>query len=623
MATPVAPFIPKAESAERIVTYAKKANNSANADWNIRSQMEMVDLAYMREDNLGTEHRRAKMANSYGDKKRFQDVTVPIVMPQVESGVAYLASTFLSGYPIFSAVSNPRNMDAAQQFDTLMGEHSIRGGWVRELTMFFRDNLKYNLAALEVSWQEKKVFSPMTDASSLSKIKLNETIWRGNTLRRLDMYNVFFDSRVAPSEVHSKGEFAGYVQLMSRVALKQFVMDMEPKIHYNLKKAFESGARGAQQFYIPQLNAKATMHQATSGSFDWMSWAGVEAEKGIKYKNMYEVTTLYARIIPKDFDMAVPARGEPQIWKFVLVNNEVLLYAERQTNAHNFLPILISQVNEDGLNFQTKSFAENAMPYQDVSSTLMNSAIHSRRRAVYDRLIYDPSRINVADINSSNPVARIPVRPAAYGKNVADAVHYMPYHDDQTAGVFQQLGMLSGFANTMQGLNPAQQGQFVKGNKTQHEYADVMQHSNARLQTMALFLEAQTFVPLKEILKLNILQYASDEVLYNRDTKQSVKISPEELRTAALEFQISDGLLPTDKLINAETFQVALQILGSSPQMQAEFDVVGFMIYYLKTQGAKNLEEFRRKPQQAAIDSATGQPIQPQQQGQQIQGGQQ
>ena len=130
--------------------------------------------------------------------------------------------------------------------------------------------------------------------------------------------------------------------------------------------------------------------------------------------------------------MAHFARMENNVCQEVIVvNNEVLILAERQTNAHNFLPILVGQPLEDGLGYQTKSFAQNISPYQDIGSSLVNASMYARRRAVFDRMAYDPSRVNAADINKADPVARIAMRPAAYGKNPADAFFQFPFRDDK------------------------------------------------------------------------------------------------------------------------------------------------------------------------------------------------
>ena len=100
----------------------------------------------------------------------------------------------------------------------------------------------------------------------------------------------------------------------------------------------------------------------------------------------------------------------------------VVIYAERQTNIHNFLPIIFGQPLEDGLGYQTKSFAQNLQSVQDMTSALWNGKIASARRALADRVLYDPSKIKPEDINSDNPAAKIPCKSAAYGGNLAQAV---------------------------------------------------------------------------------------------------------------------------------------------------------------------------------------------------------
>jgi hypothetical protein len=571
--------------------------------WSIRSQLLANDAAYMRERNLGTEHIQAKRANAYGDKSRIQDVVVPIVMPQVESAVAYLSSVFLSGYPIFGVTAGTKDIDAANQMDTLVAEHSTRGGWVRELNLVIRDSLKHNIGLAEVSWDTKTTYAAETDNSfSLTQGKPKKVLWEGNVVKRLDPYNCFWDIRVSPAEVHSLGEFAGYHQRMGHVAFKQFIEDLGEKT--NIAEALASKGKAAY-YYEPLLNPDALVQTSygngVGNEFDWRNFLSdttSASAASAQHSNSYEVTTLYARIIPAELGIRVPAPKTPQVWKFLIVNGSVVISAERQTNMHNFLPILICQPLEDGLKYQTKSFAQNVAPLQEVSSALLNSALHSQRRKVFDRLLYDPSRVRKEDINNSNPVARIPVRPTAYGKPLHEAVYPFPYNDSNSGMSLQEIQMIKGMADSMQGINQAQQGQFVKGNKTQHEYADVMSHSNSRLQTMALFLEAQFFTPMKEILKLNILQFAKDQEVFNRETNKVVKVDTTNLRTAALAFKVSDGFLPTDKLISAETFQTTLQMLMSSPEMQMQFDAVGFMVYYLKSQGAKDLDQFKFTPEQ-------------------------
>lgn len=606
MASNTPTLIPR-KAQEGIVQYIKTAYNSLNTQWDMRSKLLEMDLAYMREQDLSKENAQARAANKYGDKTKFQNITVPVVLPQVEAAVTYQSSVFLTGHPLFGMTANPMYIDEALQMETIIEEQSIRGGWVAELIKFFRNGFKYNISAIEVPWDATVTAALDTDiAFSTTQAKPKEVIWEGNCLHNLDPYNLIFDTRVNPCEMHTKGEFAGYTELMSRIALKQYINQLPDKMVDNVVRAFESGlgSGGFESYYIPSLNPRASIEKAKYGAFSWSQWAGLaDSQNKINYKDMYEVTTLYGRILPSDFGLKVPAANTPQVWKFVIVNGMTLIYAERQTNAHGYIPILFGQPLDDGLGYQTKSLAENALPFQDITSAMWNSVIAARRRAISDRGIYDPSRISSEHINNDNPAAKIPVRPAAYGKPVAEAYYPIPFRDDQSSVLMQETEQVLRMADKVSGQNPARQGQFVKGNKTQSEFQTVMGNANGRDQLIAMHYEAQVFTPLKEILKLNILQYQGGTSLYNRELQQQVTIDPVKLRKASVEFKVSDGLIPTDKLIDGDTLQVAMQMIGSSPQIGQAYNIAPLFSYLMKTKGAR-ISEFEKSPEQLAYEQA-------------------
>lgn len=598
-----------------VINYHTQCFTLMGQQYNLREQLRQMDLAYMRENNLTAEQQRAKLSNKYGDSTRYQDITVPIVLPAVESAVTYQTSVFLTGYPMFGVVSDPNNEDAALQMESVIGENSIKGGWVGQIQQVMRDGFKYNLGASEISWKKQTVASFETDTNfSKKQARPVDVIWEGNAVKKLDLYNTFWDTRVKPTEVHSKGEFAGYNEIMSRIELKKFINELEDKIVDNVTAAFESGSTGTvtgspgslESYFVPLLNPSAVINNNPRASTDWMAWAGLAgSEQKIEYRNIYEVTTLYAKILPADFGLKVPSRNTPQIWKFIIVNHNVLIYAERQINAHNYLPILFIQPLEDGLGYQTKSLADNSKPFQEVSSAMMASIMGARRRAISDRGIYDPSRISEKHINSGNPSAKIPVKPAAYGKPLSEAYFPIPFRDDQSAIMFQQLPIITRMADIVNGQNPAKQGQFVKGNKTLEEYQNVMDNANGRDQSVSLLLEAQYFTPFKEIIRSNILQFQGATDIFNYATKTSVTVDPVQLRKAVIAFKITDGLLPTDKIINGQDLQAALQALSTNQNLGAGYNLAPMFSYLMKTRGVE-LTEFEKPPEQLAYEQAIG-----------------
>ena len=599
-----------------LLEFQKQCYTMLNTQWNIREQMRQIDLAYMREKDQTEIQQKSKLANKYGDANKYQNVTVPVILPAVEAAVVYQSSVFLSGDPIFGCVASPKYEDAAQGMEALLSEQSTRGGWIGHLGMFFRDGFKYNLSALEVCWEDKVTAALESDSTFAGgkQGKPKEIIWSGNTIKRLDPYNTIFDTRVPLTQISEKGEFAGYTELMGRTALKMFIAALPNKMVDNIQAAFESGLGGntvntssVASYYIPPVNQDALINLNIRNSTDWMAWASAsQSNSKIQYKNVYEITTLYARIIPSDFGMRVPAPNTPQVWKFIYVNHQILIYAERQTNAHGRIPILFGQPLEDGLSYQTKSFAQNVEPIQQVSSAMLNSVIAARRRAISDRGLYDPSRVAENQINSDNPSAKIPVRPAAYGKPLSEAYYAIPFRDDQSGTIMQEMGAVIKMAEMISGQNPARQGQFVKGNKTQTEYSDVMNNSNGRDQLQSILYEVQVFTPLKEILKLNILQYQGPTSVFYKETGAQIEVDPIKLRQAVINFKLSDGLTPASKLINADSFQTALQVIGSSPQIGAGYNIGPMFSYLMKTQGAL-IGDFEKSKEQVAYESAQSQ----------------
>ncbi len=611
------PFIPSRPVQDAFLDYHKYCGTTSERQWNLREQMRRIDLAYLREEDLTVEQWRAKYANIAGNSDKIQNVTIPVVKPQVNAAVDYQVSVFLTDYPIFGVVSSPAYIDQALQLQALIEENSVRTGWTSQLTQFFFDCFKY-WGAIECTWDRVVTAAIETDISYKggAEGRPKEIIWQGNRLTRWDPYNTYFDNRVAFRDIPTRGDFAGHTELLTRTALKEFINKLDVKIIENIPRAFEAPSiltLGANvpygcSYYIPQLNLSSLVDASDIDTSEWMGWAGLQHLSKNGYRTgtgLYELSTEYVRIIPSDFGLKVPAPNTPQVWKLIWVNHSVLIYAERQTNAHEKIPVFFAQPGDEGLAYQSKSLAEDAIPFQQTTSALMNSVLAARRRAVTDRMIYDPSRILEAHINNPNPAAKIPVRPSAYGKAVQDAVYQIPFRDDQSGIAMQEIQQIVQFGNVLNGQNPVRQGQFVKGNKTNDQWSDSMSAATGKDQRTALIMEADVFTPLKEVMKLNYLQFQQPGSIYSPSQRKEVSIDPLTLRKAVLNFKVTDGLLPKDKVISGDAMKVGMQIIGSSPQIGAAYNVGPMFSYLMKTENV-DFTPFQKSPQQQAYEQALG-----------------
>lgn len=619
MARPAEPKLPfSPDTQQSFVRYAGEALRLLGRTYNMRSRMQDLDRAYQREQDLSTQQLRAKAANRV-NPGLMQNLVVPVVMPQTEACLSELANIFTAGYPMFPVVAKPKMEDTALQMETVIGEQGLRFGWSAELTQAMRDMLKYNIGAVEVEWVERKANVLVNDPTqNLKQGTKQEVLYAGNAIKRLDPYNLIVDIRVAPYEVHTKGEYAGYTEIISRIELKRFFAETDPTKTMNAKAAFESGtgmvtaSSTNNGFFMPQVNSEALITAAErtgpGQTINWLAWAGMEDANQIRYHDIYEKTVLYARLIPKEHKIYGSNSSLPQVYKLIIINRKICIYAERLNNAHPYLPIIVAQALEDGLGWQTKSFAQNSIPYQQLATSLFNSGIESQRRKVYDRMLYDPSRVSKGDIDNASSIARIPVKSEAYGKPVAEAVYQIPYRDENVAQIFNIGERVIQMADIANGQNRAMQGQFQKGNKTRHEYEDVQQHANAKPRMIAMLLEARFYTPVKEVLKMNTLQFQRPGAAFNRNSKQRVNIDPTQLRAASIEFRMADGLLPSDEFVNMELFKAIMQMAAQNPMISQRWDVLGMITYWMKLEGATWIDDFDIQLQQAAQTNQGTQP---------------
>lgn len=599
--------LPLSENSQKaVIQYLDGVQSRYISNYNIRAVLEQRDRAYYREEDRTTAQFKAKNANAGGDANKIQNITVPVVFPQVDTNLAYMCDVFLTGYPIFATVAPPVEQEGVKQFDACITDNSIMGGWPSELKVALLDGLKYDFGAVEVVWEKKKVYQVGTpQLDDITRGVQEEVLYEGNFIKRLDPYNLILDTRVSPDKNHKEGEIAGYTELLSAVATKMRMDDLDKKMTMNYRKAFEDGsgvtAVGANTagYYIPQINNDALLPTETRvAGTNWFAWAGLDKNKytGIQYHDSYEWTVIYCRIIPALMGMQVPEATKVQIWKFIIINRKVVIYAERQTNAHNFLPIIVCKPSNDGMSYQSKSFGQNAEPYQSVASGLMNSVMASQRRKVYDRILYDPTKVRKEDIDNTDPVARIPIRNVQFGKGFEGAVQQMPYHDEGIGPIMQMVPQVVQMAEIGNGQNRVQQGQFQKGNKTRREFEGTMAGANSRQQMTAIGLEYTFFMPIKHIIKTNILQFQPPKTILSQQTGKTINIDPNKMRQALISFKISDGLLSSEKLASLDVAGTIVQAATQLPMVDQMYDVMGILAHTWKLQGIDWIDDFKRGP---------------------------
>lgn len=593
----------------------------------IVNKMDHIDRSYARyketEASINTDGgidvRAASTTCDVFDTK--DSVVPPIVVSQVDAYVAYLADVFLSGTPMFPVVSTPGTRKMAEQLEVLMDDHAAIGGWAREFLMFFRDSVKYNYGALEVEWDSIDQFSSLGDYISGTGRRLEKGQKYYNKVKRLAPRNVIRDLSVLPGNLARDGDYAGYIERFSMTQLKRKLIKLQGQERaFNISEAMNTGhiaalADGSLAFTAdPQIsNYIASRGYQNKFGVDWDAW--VEGKTGgrktPKYGASYEVATLYARIIPSDHGIRAPQPNTPQIWRLILVNNQVLVSAHRIISAYDWLPILIGQPVEDGFADQTQSVAEGEIPFQNAAETLFNIRFAAARRAVSDRAIYNSNYINSSHVNSKAAAPKIPVNISALNPIGLDQIYrQIPFDMRGTESTIQDAQTIVQFSKELHGINNPRMGQFQKGNKSVQEWNDTMGGSDARLRLPALALEHQVFGPFKSICALNIFQYGDNIALVSQKTGEVVNIDIAALRKAALSFRVADGYNPKSKMASTEMIQMGMQLIQQSPQLQQAYGSMlpSMFEHLMSLGGVRGLEEYNPK-WQAQQSPAGGDPM--------------
>jgi hypothetical protein len=603
------------EAQKKLLDMAKAVVQKRAMFTEMHNKMEVIDQAYARHnmnsnlpqglDSTGYDPSAAERAGETccGDVFTSDNVTPPIVVSQVDAMVAYLADIFLSGYPLFPVVSNPKDMKDAEKLEVLLDDHAQLGGYVRQLLMMLRDGCKYNIAALECAWDSIDQFSTANDFTNTKTGKKTEVKNNFfNKIKRLDMYNTVWDIDVAPGDVAAEGDYAGYFELISKTKLKRLMNKLTTQNKaLNTTGNFNGMAASFSSSMKEHPTVSAYVSPRKTRGHDWGVYMGETPEKRSRTLDnlidgsVFEKLTLYVRIMPADYKIMAPASKTPQIWKLVIINMETIIQAERIISAYDFLPILMSQPLEDGLGYQTQSIAEGAIPFQEAASKLFNIRFAAARRAVSDRALYNSTLINPKDVNSKAPAAKIPVRLSTLSSLGLDqAYKSIPFDMRGTETVLSDAQQIVGFSQQLSGINGPMGGQFQKGNKSVQEWNDTMGGSDNRLRLPALLLECQLFTPLKHIMVLNIYQYGENVQIVSQKTGEVLDININELRAKVLSFKLADGYSPKSKIASVEVLTMGFNLIMNAPLLQQQFgaSLPLMFTHMMSLGGVKGLEQY-------------------------------
>lgn len=591
----------------------------------LRKRFEAIDFAYHMElKQKVKQESETKRAKDTEDSDRFTQYDLPIVRKQIQSELPFLENIFLSDDPIF-AVERSELGEAEDTIikgiNTKIKEDAQVAGWQFELSSFILSGVKYNLSAVEVTWDMKKIVQKRRTSEGTELTTANVE-WQGNRIRAIDNYNMIFDTSVKPWDVAEKGEFAGEIERYSHTRLAELVgtliqlqkeSDVEMYLNYEEEMwGLTCHKAGATEFSYYQPDFLPTSEDSIgvdwSSTFNQAVGLDVESKKG-QTGTYYDVLKMYVKFIPYAMGVKISENEEdnflPQIWEFRVIGGEHILSAIPVTNSHGMLPTTICTPDLDNLGLLGKSSVGCTVDMQKLSAELVARRIAGIDRSIGDRAIIDSQYFDEDAFDKRIPDAKISTNSKFKNsrKSITDIYKDIPYRDSTGELLSRDIPFIMGMAEQTNLSNASRHGQFQKGNKTPDEVRQTLANSEAPLLRRALQLELQAFYRIKFMLQYNYIDYG--DIQDFGDGTEQVRFDPQTLLSTSLRFRLAGGLDPLSIAMRQGELSQLFEMAMTIPIISQRYDLTKIFEDVFYASGLK-LDKYRIPLEQLEQEAAAG-----------------
>lgn len=559
----------------------------------VRNRYETIDKAMQLESDAAKKDTE--------ERTDYREMTeLGVIQPFVNTVKGFLVDLYLQSQPIFKPISaNEEMLSAVKQMEALIADHSEQYKWARHMSLAFTDLPKYNFCCMEVQWESEEISVPMTDRVNREdgSAVVKSSTRSGNTIKRWDPYNTFYDTSVPIAEIHEKGDFIGHIEQISmlNVVRRLKALSASGGQVMNADSIFKVSVN-ANRYFVPSIiEGSSTKLRGYAKHFAHVQDLKTPNKRPYNVtdlNNTYEWVTMYCRIIPSMWGITVAKANDVQVWKLHYCN-DMLVAAQPCDEVHGFFSAVAAQIVEEGLDEQTKTLAELTIPVQNLTNRMYHNRLSALARSIGGRYAYIQGAVSRADITNADPRTPIAVQPNSFSKNIKDVLTEIPFTDTSGPSFINEMEYLNTRGERLMRLNRAQQGQFQKGNKTLGEFKEIMGNANADLRVMALLVEISLMAVVKMIVRNNIFQYQPPQDVMTTNGER-VSIEPAVLRDASLKFKLADGLVVKEDLVDIQVMREFMQFAASSPEMNQLYDVPRLMAFIYSSQGNVDLAQFKR-----------------------------
>lgn len=556
--------------------------------------------AYIPETELDNTRKAARV----GGLPQYTTIEIPYSYAQVLATHTYITSVFLGRDPILQYAGRHGEGQQQEQCVEALMAYQMQQSLV-QMYIWMLDPGKYGYGVIGHYWEKETVRCretveeipslfgmpvPGMKPRKVDRVK-ELTGFEGNKLYNVRPQDFFPDPRVSMNQFQ-RGEFcARYVEL-TWVELHEGKRNGK---YFNLVslKAKENGRTDSSGGMLNRDTGSSAVSDLPNSGQEQLLDAQGEELKGTFVVKGHEV---YLRVNPKAWGFGDGDREE--IWVVTRSLSGVVIGLQPLPNYHGKFPFDILEDEVDGYNLFSKSGLEQMKPLNDVMTWLVNTHFYNVRATLNDQLIVDPSMIVMKDLENPNPGKLIRLKPAAYGRDVRQAVSQLQVFD-VTKTHINDMQMVAEMIQRATGVNDNIMGMVnAGGRKTATEVRGSSTFGINRLKTKAEYFSAMGFNPMAQKLLQNTQQFYSTERKYRivGDLAQYspgfVNVTPDSI-AGFYDFIPVDGTMPVDRYAQANLWQSLMGQMRNFPQIMQTYDMAKIFGFVGGLAGLKNISQFR------------------------------
>lgn len=584
-------------------------------------------------------------AYAAGESTVVGDTRYPAALGHLNSVQISLMQVLFPARQMYGSVE--LEVDKQKNTSAIVAAMNVHSKQFRHYTSMGRvimDALALNVGIVVNSWetQRAKYGEKRLSGSNVTQETSRKTVFEGTKLRHCDPMNTILQPGIHPEDYQFDAQYYAYVEQVTEFDLVRMAEKGEvifAKEHASVlrkiayQKDFHGGVNGEVQgsnksFYevltnrlqtssitgkLGLYNNRPNMHRPilanaeekldvkAAKSFDYNKFAS-DANAHINYEEVRpeccnELLTVVMRGRPEDFGLSSDKEDPAgtRVYQFKILNGSRIIGMREISTSHGMMNIAITRPFTELGRHSSLSLSEKLLPFQEASSSLLNTFIRKARASANNGMTYVIEEMvnmnNVTDPSTGMIGVSLEEMKKIGIKDIRGVVQSVGGDSPDRSSL---LG-IDALNDRMQDVVPTDAiSQTANLNRpVAHQSRRLAELQNLHVYSLARIIHEEMMMPTTHMHTQDTLSLQKEIQVVGADGNIQT-IDPSVFKDTVLDVAVSDGMRGLDTLAVADRIEKVLQYAFQSRRVQNDIDVVKLTSYLLKMDGANiDLNMFR------------------------------